>query len=653
MKWDKINVPGLNPDAHYFKLPAGENQPRRLSFSSEAGIKISGSDRLRFWMRSPSSDAMYPDILSGDHGYPAISLTNSRGTHYSFSRGNLKDFFEISTPRISQEITLPLEAFLYNVFMTTNVVDEDTFFDYPLTQISFDFLCHPTEDIDIEITGMEIIPVARGGSLAFNSVVNIEGSARSALSHMMTESEDLTLNFYLSEAGENEYGLKGKPLYWVLYQDGVVIDKGMHFLQRDAGTVNLKLPRPGPYQLKTRIESKGEIISTASTWLCRVLPLTARIRPSILGICDQRNHDMAQHAGGSMLRLPFPLKNINFETEFDDDIAFNKALTDGVVRHSFIGFPEPAPHTQRLFAYFGMNQKMSRKPQSADYDRYAPKDWKAYGRLMSYMAEDAIQQNVNIIETWNEPSVIGSWNDSFDNLMKLHEVTYKAVKDVSSDITVVGGGTHTWDFDFLTKFLEHGGGDHCDGLGVHGYTYSPHLYVEYFDRLETLIETYVPGRKDFGTFITEIGFRTPAFSDRDQALWLSLFTLEAAARSKVKSLIWFRFMNVKPEDLSRYHQKASNGYALLGNSNAYCRPAMASYRHLHDLLQRYGTVEARGSAEDRIYQFTEGAKKRVGRYQGNWTAEAIASIPHAVVTDCYGGEISKETLLDTTSLVFY
>lgn len=40
MKWDKINVPGLNPDAHYFKLPAGETKPRRLSFTSKAGLTV-------------------------------------------------------------------------------------------------------------------------------------------------------------------------------------------------------------------------------------------------------------------------------------------------------------------------------------------------------------------------------------------------------------------------------------------------------------------------------------------------------------------------------------------------------------------------------------------------------------------------------------
>lgn len=240
-----------------------------------------------------------------------------------------------------------------------------------------------------------------------------------------------------------------------------------------------------------------------------------------------------------------------------------------------------------------------------------------------------------------------------DVLLKLHDVTHKSVKAINPDIKVLGGGTHTWDFDFVERFLAGGGGDFCDGVSLHGYTYSPHLYVDYFDRIDALFEKYnLPA--DFKAYITEIGFRTPAFSDADQALWLSLFTMEAASRERVGSLLWFRYFNPKPEDLSRYHQRASNGYSLVGYEGAYCRPALGAYRFTHNVLQDCDEVQASGHADSRRYLFKrDGVTVLKGLFEMDWTEDKIAALPVTTAQTIYGGIVKTEDLVGTKALIFH
>ena len=94
---------------------------------------------------------MYPDILRGDHGYPTISLTNAKGVVFSFARGNIKDFFNISTPNKRQDLRLPLAAFVFDIYLKDNPKPDGDFFDEPIIKITFDFLSHPDTDIDMEI----------------------------------------------------------------------------------------------------------------------------------------------------------------------------------------------------------------------------------------------------------------------------------------------------------------------------------------------------------------------------------------------------------------------------------------------------------------------------------------------------------------------
>ncbi|MBV5262096.1 hypothetical protein FLX56_27255 [Synechococcus moorigangaii CMS01] len=299
---------------------------------------------------------------------------------------------------------------------------------------------------------------------------------------------------------------------------------------------------------------------------------------TILGVSDEFDYNSIAAFGGSFERLPVQLQAVSADGE--GGFSFNKGANP---------FPLPtlSAHRCRMIAAFAMPRWLSSRPDRKDYYRYAPNDWDVYGNLVKWLTREAVANGVTHIEVWNEASVIGHWGDTMDNLIRLHQSSYEAIKSIAPQITVLGGCTHTWHFRFLRDFFENDGGSWCDGISVHGYTYQPHRRKEYFDELEALMEEFKP-RNDWPSFkahITEIGFRVPAYSEREQARQLLLFTLEAATRSRIGSVLWFRFMNKMKEDLSAYKQRASTGYAMIGNSEMYCREALLAYRLADIVLQ--------------------------------------------------------------------
>ena len=112
IEWDAVRLPGVyKPELkspYEFNLSSGQSKTARAAF--DKSIVISKSSLICFEMHSPSSQAMYPDILRGDFGFPIISLKNSRGTVLNFARGNLKDFFDISRPNTPQMLAIPVAA---------------------------------------------------------------------------------------------------------------------------------------------------------------------------------------------------------------------------------------------------------------------------------------------------------------------------------------------------------------------------------------------------------------------------------------------------------------------------------------------------------------------------------------------------------------
>ena len=615
--WDRIAVPGVSPGAHYFRIPAGQKNPLRLAFSREEGVKFAADQMLCFSMRSPSSTAMYPDILRGDHGYPTISLTNAKGVVFSFARGNIKDFFDIAMPNKRQELKLPLAAFVFDIYLKDNPKLEGDFFDEAIIKITLDFLSHPDSDIDMEIGNLHGQPGPAKPRLDFDTnILLTKRPEHGDVPMMATENGLIALQVAIADPKADSI-LRKRPLYWAVYDGETAVGTGQVFLGKRPVDLDIRLPRNGVFELRMRVEMDNQVVASTKRSIIRMMPKPTVFKRHVMGFSDGSQYSLTWTGGGSFDRTP-----INLRT----------------VRSSIVGGVPPGrpPKGQgRYFAFLGIPVWLSSRPERTDFGRYAPKDMEAYAKLLTDISEQLFRKGATHIEVWNEAGSISEWADEMDKLVEVHRVAYTTLKAISPEVQILGGGTHTWDFDFLRRFLEADGGQWCDGISLHGYTYDPIRFLEHFDALDALLARYIPADRleDFKAHITEIGFRTPTFSQLAQARWLSLYTLEAASRAQVGSILWFRLYNSISESLQSYQQRASAGYAMIGNSEGNCRHSLFAFRLLDNLLSMTDCVVAEGDAAKRVYRVMRGKDQiALATFHGGFLAGRVmpqASIPDA------------------------
>ena len=394
----------------------------------------------------------------------------------------------------------------------------------------------------------------------------------------------------------------------------------------------IPLPTPGPSGLEFQIDKAGEQVLSESVGVVRAVPVTAKLSNKI-GLSDEFGFDRISVIGGKFQR-----RVVTLGTYIPDGTTFR-------LRHNAapISSRRPIAGHGHVVAIKGMPSWMSSKEGDYDSYRYIYSDKEKFQNLLRSVFQDFKPYDVTHLEMWNEASVIHEWNDGIVNLVSLHAAIAEVARAELPDLTLLGGCTHTWDFDFLKGFVSSGGASHCDGLAVHGYTYSPERFLEYFSRLEDIVsECSDKTGRPFQAYITEIGFRTPAFSDHLQALYLFLYSLEAAARKSVASLIWFRFNNVRHRSSATYDQNASDGYGMVGYNDRYCRPMIAAYRNYLRLFSKLVSVEVDGSAENRRFFLMDagGTVSTIVHYSTNGLAPKNLSGFQA--KNMYGAPVSPQ-----------
>jgi len=586
-----IAAPALTGPYAVVLVPMQTTRVGRAVF--EGAFPITRSSFLVFDLWADEAHGMRPDIVGGDVGFASIHLVNGRGTVYRFARGNIKDFFDISRPTTRQTLRLPVSAFVYDRDFKANIPEEGDFFAPGIVRVYFDFLRHDTQKITLNLGHLFI---ATGEAIALPSVQDVTIFERNGQTRMLpkfsTQTPTLSFGVSLSNAGIF-LGLEGMVLKLALHQGDRVVQNLDVTLRQEATYFALNTPSIGAYDLVAEVWDAAGQIRAASTWpLVRVRPKEGAPLLDKLGISDEFKYENIAASGGTWDRLVVSLTGL----VQNDDGSFRFA-------HGSDSIPKTRPLVghQRVLAPFAMPRWLSRRADVTDYYRYGPTVWVVYARMVRWLATEALRCGVTHYETWNESTALGHWNDDFDILMTLHEVTYQAVKSVAPDMVVIGACTHSWVYDHLERFLAEGGATHCDGIALHGYTYQPEEYLDQFGRVTEILETHVPDRPDFGVYITEVGFRTPAFSLADQALYFVIYSLETACRNRFRAMLWFRYTNPRPEITSGYRQASSTGYALVGHEDSYCRPAYMAYRFTDWLFCQCDTFTVSGDGVDRVY----------------------------------------------------
>lgn len=585
--------PSLEPPYLFVLKPSGA-RIQRVAF--EGHFRLERSTSLTFSLHAPTSSRLKSDIISGDVGFPSVHLVNQAGTVYRFARGNLKDFFDSTRPNEKQTLRLPLSAFVFDPDLISNVPDMCEFFSSSIVRIYFDFLRDGTDEIHLCLDEIGIVESQGKYAFGVQDLVVLERINQTRfLPKFSTESPDMVFSIALSAAGLAV--AIGGSLDIEIRGDHEIVHTLSCQLREEQVYRTINLPGLGSYLATGTVTSlSGEVLANAEWPLVRGLPSGGGRKARKLGISDEQLYEMIAASGGAWDRCVLSMQKV-----IQTSVGFRFARGAGMLPPL-----PPGDGRNRVLAVFGMPRWLSRRSDLPDYYRYGPADWDHYEALLNWVAERAVESGVSHFEVWNEATALGHWNDDFDTLMRLHRVTRKVFGEVAPGIRIIGCCTHSWHFEFIERFLREGGADSCDGLAIHGYTYQPEDFVDHFDRLDRMIGEYGPKDRHFGVHITELGFRYPAFSLDVQSDWLLLFTLEAASRTIVDAVLWFRYANPRVEISSGYRQNSATGYALVGNAESYCRPAYFAYTMANFLLSRSDRVVASGAAADRTYEILKG-----------------------------------------------
>ncbi|HIE52695.1 MAG TPA: hypothetical protein EYP85_13145, partial [Armatimonadetes bacterium] len=195
----------------------------------------------------------------------------------------------------------------------------------------------------------------------------------------------------------------------------------------------------------------------------------------------------------------------------------------------------------------------SRAPQgSPHFHLTPPRDWADWERFVRQTVS-RLKDYVQVWEVWNEPVIPWGWKGTVEEVVRLHEVAYRAIKSVQPEATVIGPcvGPLTA-LPQLRQLMERGLARWLDGVALHPYP--PTLvgpeevgYLTYLEAVRAMMATY-GGPKDL--WFTEIGWLAwpeRGFTERDQANVLARMYVQSLAGG-VRLVCWRNMVDWKVWD---------------------------------------------------------------------------------------------------------
>lgn len=633
-----INSPGALPVEEGVVAIKMNKQYRiaRCSFTFEKPLTLSQNNDLVFEVCAKTPELIGADILLGDVGFPEICIENTSGETYRLKRGNVKDFLSIHSMECEQNVRLPLGAFIYNIDLKSNKRGSGNFWDLPLKKLYFDFLANEESDIFLDIKNPRF-EESDLFQIELSDLLNIERlNAAGDNPTFLTHSNSISLAITKKSVAKKLYPKKLK-LNWHVSDGSSLVREGQLTLSDSKVYVEIPTRNYGPSFLGMELVYEGEVCTKASISLVKAKERANR-GSSILGISDGFRFNEINCVGGEYRRIV---------------LGLTKIVKDGE-SYRFASNNDPLHYLNRddlknyIIAFKGMPRWLSKKPDLQDFYRYGPSCINEYKSLMNWLVNKLDKLGVYAIECWNEANVIHEWNDGFDNLLDMQKAIYSIGGADKLELKVLSPSSTSWDFKFFEALYELGVYDYSDGLSMHGYTYEPDSYQYLFKKLERFIQKAAKNRKEFKGFITEVGFRTPAFSDYQQALYLTLFSLRTFFSRDLESIIWFRYRNPRPESLSSYDQNASSGYAMVGYQDMYVRPALAAYRFLDNFLENASPVRMVRNQNQSIFEAESDNYELLISYSASKTHE-VECDSYENYYDLYGNCISSESISNDKS----
>lgn len=242
------------------------------------------------------------------------------------------------------------------------------------------------------------------------------------------------------------------------------------------------------------------------------------------------------------------------------------------------GKPFRAPVRPGMYGihYFaGMPKWLSSRPDRPDWRKWKPKRWEDYDRFLRWYI-GKVKDHFTYYEVWNEPVPYAYWMGTIEDVVKLHEVTYKAIHAADPDAVVMGPCPYSFRFDFMEEFFELGGHKWVDRVVIHAYTKGDPdtgLLRENIHKVRAMARRYgLPDR----IYITELGWNTAHVTESQQANYLVRSYVLAMAEA-VRVLMWHMYWEYKP---------GTQGTHAIVRHNQTPMPAFVAYATLIRQLER-------------------------------------------------------------------
>lgn len=335
-----------------------------------------------------------------------------------------------------------------------------------------------------------------------------------------------------------------------------------------AGESELVLVLPpgerGHYRLTLNLAAAGGP-QQASTTLAVLSPFDlGRVRDSPFGVCTHfgqlrgENHDLEAPSRVNPEVIPL-VAHAGFKTH-RDELPWNRVEPD---KGAFV-FPNAhrtymascglhAVGSLIILDYGNRHYDSGNAPHSAEglagFARYAQRVVTRYGA------------QITAVEVWNE------YNGTFskgpaakrpEGYLELLKHTYRAVKEVRPELSVVGPAGVTLPYGWLERLFALGALDYLDAVSVHPYIYpaAPDRQGELdrkLDKLHALIGRY-SGGKPKPVYLTEIGWTTRrgGVSALDQGRF-AVRAFVMALSTGVAQLYWYELVNGGTDRTKREH----------------------------------------------------------------------------------------------------
>jgi hypothetical protein len=211
-----------------------------------------------------------------------------------------------------------------------------------------------------------------------------------------------------------------------------------------------------------------------------------------------------------------------------------------------------------------------------------------------------MKDRIHVWETWNEPVPYAYWMGTMEEVIKLHEVTYKAVHDADPEAIVLGPCPYNTRLPFTEQFFEMGGGEWIDAVVVHAYMKQPDPhFIEDLAWLRDVLQRHGV-EKDI--WVTEVGWDTMEHTELQQANYL-VQTYAIGLAEGVHTIIWH--MNWDYNDTM-----LRGGHGLLRYTHQP-KPGLAAYATLIRFLEgaQFERYEGDEDAPARIILFRKDGKR--------------------------------------------